>query len=538
MIPLKQLPTVSPLTYDYHYHFNKVAKYYNGDFRDLATLQTHMDRVGARDYPREPVSAILKEQNEAYGCDRSTMDNITKLIDRKTCAVVTGQQVGLFSGPLYTIYKAITAIKLAEYLSQNAGEPVVPIFWLASDDHDFAEINHVDLLNQANQVTRVSYDPPASSTRIPAADILLTQDIVTCIQAFDAATQDSEFKQSVLSHLSAAYRAGESIATAFACWLTRLFKPYGLIIIDASHPDLKKLGAKVFRTEIQDGSPSTVRALESSQDLQQSGYKAQVGVHAGILNLFYGERERQSIHVQDGQYHIKGTPGAFTRQALLDLLESNPQRFSPNVLLRPLYQDALLPTVAYVGGPAEIAYFAQMKGIYDSFGMHMPVLYPRKTVTILEKKIDTVLTNYQLRVQDVWRTDDKLINEAVQKNIPVAIDESIGLAATHLAGDFEAIKEQVMAFDASLEKTVDMSLGKMNQQLEFLRKKVLKTAKQRDAIITQQLSKAMHNLYPNNHLQERVFNITPLLMKYGYGLMEQLYQAIDIDSYDHQIIKL
>lgn len=538
MIPIKQLPSVSPLIYDYHYNFKKVAKFYNGDFRDLATMQAHIDKVSLRDYPREQLGAILKEQNEAYGCGSSTLENITMLVDNKTCAVITGQQVGLFSGPLYTIYKALTAIKLAKYLSQNARGQVVPLFWLASDDHDFAEINHVKLLDQANQVTKISYEPPSSSTRIPAADILLTPEITTCIQALETATQNSEFKQSVLSHLSEAYGAGESIAAAFARWLTRLLKPYGLIIIDGSHPELKKLGSRVFRTEIQEDSPSTKRALESSQDLEQSGYHAQVSVHDGILNLFYAEQERQSIHVQDGHYHIKGTQTAYTRQELLDLLENSPQRFSPNVLLRPLYQDALLPTVAYVGGPGEISYFAQMKGIYDSFGLHMPVLYPRKTVTILEKKIDIVLTNYHLAVEDFWRTDDKLINEAVKKNIPAAIDESIGLTAAHLAGDFQAIKDEVIAFDASLEKTVDMSLGKMNQQLEFLKKKVLKVAKQREAIITQQLSKAIHNLYPNNHLQERVFNITPLLIKYGYGLMDQIYHAIDIDSHDHQIIKL
>ncbi len=538
MIPIKQMPAVSPLIHDYHYNFAKVAKFYNGDFRDLATLQSHIEKVKSRDYPREPLGAILKEQNEAYGCDGSTLENITKLVDKKACAVVTGQQVGLFSGPLYTIYKALTAVKLAQYLSQKGKEPIVPIFWLASDDHDFAEINHVNFLDQANQVTRVSYDPPLSSTRIPAADILLTPDIAKCIEEFEAATQGSDFKQSVISQLSQAYGAGESIATAFARWITQLLKPYGVIIIDGSHPELKELGAKVFYTEIREGSPSTKRALESSQELQESGYHAQVSVHDGILNLFYGEQERQSIHVQDGSYQIKGSEDAYTRQELLDLLESNPQRFSPNVLLRPLYQDALLPTVAYVGGPGEISYFAQMKGIYDSFGLHMPILYPRKTVTLLERKIDIVLTNYQLAVQDVWRSDDKLINEAVQKNIPGAIDESIGLAAAHLERDFQSIKEEVIAFDPGLEKTVDMSLGKINQQIEFLHKKILKAAKQRDAIITQQLSKAIHNLYPNNHLQERVFNITPFLIKYGFALMDQLYNAIDIDSHDHQIVRL
>ena len=538
MIPIEQLPAVSPLIYDYHYNFTKVAKFYNGDFRDLATMQAHIEQVRSRDYPREQLGSILKEQNETYGCDSNTLENITMLADRQACAVVTGQQVGLFSGPLYTIYKALTVVKLAEYLSQKGKEPIVPIFWLASDDHDFAEINHVNFLDKENRIDKIAYAPHSASTRIPAANISLTPDIEKCIQELEDVTQDSEFKQAVISHLSEAYAAGGSISTAFAHWMTQLFKSYGLIFIDGSHPELKKLGGRVFYTEIQEGSPSTKRALESSQDLQQSEYHAQVSVHDGILNLFYGEQERRSIHVQDGNYQIKGTQAAYTRQALLDQLESSPQRFSPNVLLRPLYQDALLPTVAYVGGPAEISYFAQMKGIYDSFGLHMPVIYPRKTVTILEKKIDIVLTNYQLAVQDVWHKGDKLINDAVQKNIPGAIDEAVGLTADHLARGFQAIKEEVMAFDPGLEKTVDMSLGKMNQQLEFLKKKVLKAAKQRDAIITRQLSKAIHNLYPNNHLQERVFNIMPFLIKYGYALIDQLYNAIDIDSYDHQIIRL
>ncbi len=528
----------SPLANDYIYAYDKVGEFFNGDFRNLETFQHQTERVRSRDVDRESLVDVLLKQNRDYGCGSQTLKNIDRLVQNQACAVVTGQQVGLFSGPLYTIYKSLTTIKLAEHLNQNCQGSYVPIFWLASDDHDFAEIDHINLLNEDNQIEKIHYESPLSHLKIPASKLILTSEMSNCFQRLQDLTRNSEFKPKILSHLSDAYQVDRTFAEAFARWMTRLFKSYGLVFVDASHPDLKKLGKKVFTHEIIECSPSTKRVLETSDKLKQAGYHTQIQLHEGILNLFLAEQERQTIRSGDEDFFLKGLEQTYKKSELLALLDEKPEIFSPNVLLRPIYQDALLPTVAYVGGPGEIAYFAQMKGVYESFGLPMPVIYPRKTVTLIEKHVDNVLKKYDINVQDIWVGVDGIINERVKKHFPGSIDEVFRSASLHLEQDLQSIKKEIMSFDPTLEKSADLASRRMDQQMKFLEEKILRAVKKRNKTIAQQLQKAKNNLYPGNRLQERVLNIVPFLIKYDYAFLDELYQAIDMENYDHQAIKL
>ena len=529
---------ISPLANNYIYAYDKVGEFFNGDFRNLEAFQHQTKRVRSHDVDRESLADVLLKQNRDYGCGNETIKNIDKFAQDHACAVVTGQQVGLFSGPLYTIYKALTTIKLSEHLNQNFRESYVPVFWLASDDHDFAEIDHINLLNEDNQIEKIHYKSPLSHPKIPASKLILNSEISNCIQRLHDLTRNSEFKPNILSHLSDAYKADLSFAEAFARWMTHLFKSYGLVFVDASHPDLKKLGKKVFAHEIAEYSPSTKRALETSNKLRQADYHTQIQLNEGILNLFLVEQERQTIKLNDEDFFVKGAGQTYNKSELLALLDEKPENFSPNVLLRPIYQDALFPTVAYVGGPAEIAYFAQMKGVYESFGLPMPVIYPRKTVTVIEKKVNSILENFGADIQDIWKDVDGIIRESVKKQVPGSIDEVFRNASSHLGQEFQSIKQEVMAFDPALKKSVDLASKRMNRQMRFLEEKILRAAKKRNETITQQLQKAKNNLYPTNRLQERVFNIVPFLIKYGYAFLDKLYETIDLEDYDHQVVKL
>ncbi len=538
MITTKQLPNISSLAHDYIYHYDKVAGFYNGDFRDIASYQHQADNVKTRHIERDKLTALLKEQNRQYGCSEETVGNINKLLHDQTGAVVTGQQVGLFSGPLYTIYKALTAVKLSEYLNQNCEACFIPIFWMASDDHDLAEINHINLFNKNNHIEQILYPSESAYNKTPVSDIYLTSEIENCIRQLSDLTHDSEFKQKILSFLTEAYRPGRSIVEAFAQWMTQLFKSYGLIFIDANHPDLKALGEKVFYKEIVERSPSTKQAIETSQKLVHADYHTQIKLHEDILNIFLVEEERRTILFKDNDFVIKDTRKIFKEDELLALLKNDPSLFSPNVMLRPIYQDTLLPTVAYIGGPSEIAYFAQMKGVYQSFGLPMPVIFPRKTGTLLEKKVKTVMDYYNLRIQDLWQTEDSIITEIVKKIIPDSIDMVLNTATTHLNQDFSSIKQEINAFDPSLKDTVDRTMRKILQQFQYLEKKTIQASKKRNQIVTEQLYKAKNNLFPNHPQQERIFNIVPYIIKYEYRLIDTLYQAFEINNHDHLIVKL
>jgi len=538
VIPTHKLPNISSLAYDYFYEYNKVSEFFSGDFRDQTAFSRQTDKVRSRDLPREQLAAILKELNLSYGCGAQTVGNIQKFIQDKACAVVTGQQVGLFSGPLYTIFKALTAIKLAESLNQTSLGCFVPVFWLASDDHDFAEINHIRLLDKENKVEDIKYKGHPVNLKTPVSKIVLSTEISNCIQQLKDLTHDSEFKPEILSQLGTAYQAGHSFVEAFAQWMTRLFKSYGLIFIDAAQPDLKDLGKNVFYTEIAQNSPSTQCALETSRKLTQKNYSTQIKLHEGILNLFLGEDERDTIQFRDDDYSIKGRPQTFKKDELLQLLENQPHKFSPNVLLRPLYQDTLLPTVAYVGGQSEVAYFAQMKEVYKGFNLPMPIIYPRKSLSLIEKKIDKALKTYSLKVQDIWQNADAKINKIAKEKIPRSLDIAFQTTASHLDRDLTDIKQETLVFEPTLEKSVDLTIRNIHHQIILLEKKILKASKKQNTIITQRIHLAKSSLYPNQHLQERVFNITPFLLKYGFTLIDKLYKAVDIKHHDHQIIKL
>jgi bacillithiol biosynthesis cysteine-adding enzyme BshC len=535
---MTRLPHVPSLVTDYFQDYGKVREFFDGDFRAAAAYGRQADRVLARPVSRKEVASVLREQNTAYGCGPRTLAQIEALERGQACAVVTGQQVGLFSGPLYTIYKALTAIKLADRLSRNGPPACVPVFWLAADDHDLAEIDHIALLDKDERLEEIRCAMPPGRPRLPAAALALPPEISECLARLADLTRESEFKADVIAALSEAYRPGRGWVEAFARWMTRLFGSRGLIFVDPSHPRLKELGGEVFAREIAEGSASTPPALAASRILSDAGYESQVQMREGILGLFYAERERRSIQWDGRAFEIKDPRETRSKGDLLALAKEKPFLFSPNVLLRPIYQDTLLPTVAYVGGPGEIAYFAQMKGVYEAFGLPMPVIYPRKSLTVVERKIDRILAKYHLDVPDLWGGTDGVIRRLGESGVPESLARALSRAASRTEQDFESIVRDVAAFEPTLKESARLARGKMAQQFRFLEKKIVRAAKKHNDIAVGQVRKAGDHLYPKGHLQERVFNVVPYLLKYGPAFVDRLDEAIDLDAYDHQVLTI
>jgi bacillithiol biosynthesis cysteine-adding enzyme BshC len=378
----------------------------------------------------------------------------------------------------------------------------------------------------------------SSEGNVPASNLVLPRDILDCVRKLEHLTMNTEFKADVIGRLSEAYEPGRTFVEAFARWMTRLFKSRGLIFIDASDPRLKEMGREVFYREISEDSPSAVRAADASQRLRQAGYGAQIPLHEEILNIFYVDKERRTIRWKEGAFHIKGVEPSVRKKELLAQAEEKPSLFSPNVLLRPIYQDMLLPTVAYVGGQAEVAYFAQMKGVYEAFGLPMPAIYPRKNATMVESRVAQILKKYGLEIPDLWTQPDRLIAEFAKKQVPDALETALSRARGSLEEDFEPLKAEATAFEPTLKASLERARGKMEQQWKFVEKKIRQAAAKRNETTGRQLRKAADNLYPNQRLQERVFNIVPYLIKYGYIFLEKLDQAVEIDEHNHHVLLL
>ncbi len=534
-IALRDVPGWPRLSRDYVEKSGQAAAFFNGDFRDPAAFERQAEAVRQRPIRRDALAAVLSDQNRRYGCGPRTLARIDQIARDQAGAIVTGQQVGLFSGPLYTIYKALTAIKLAKILGARGLGAFSPIFWLASDDHDVAEVDHISLLDRDNALQDIRCLFPSPGSKIPMSDRPVPPDVQDVFRRLDELTPDSEFKADVLARLKEDYSPGRPFTESLARWMTRLFGDSGLIILDPSDPRLRALGAGVFQREIAGDSPSTRRALETSARLVAAGYDPAIQLHEGILNLFFIESERRTIESKDGAFVIKETGRVFSRDELTDLAGRKPALFSPNVLLRPIYQDALLPTVAYIGGPGEIAYFAQMKGIYENFGLPMPIIYPRHSATILENKIGHILDKYGLQLQDLWRDAAGTIGRIAERQIPESVRLGLALAFEHLDGDLDALKSGIAAFEPTLGEAAGQTQGKIRQQLEFLDRKVRQAAKKRDEITQRQLQKSVDHLYPSGRLQERIYNIVPFLMKYGFSFLDRLDQSFEIGTLDHQV---
>jgi len=367
-----QHPT-SPLFRDYLNGQAKALRFYGGSGWDLPAVLAASQRALTLERPREAVAAALVAQQQARGAPRAAA-RAELLRDARAVAVVTGQQAGLFGGPLYVLYKALCALKTARLLEERRGAPVVAVFWVASDDHDFAEVRSASVIDEAAQIRTLRYNPIEEPLGQPAARIFLDETITKLVEELGQSLPASAHREELVRLVGGCYRPGVALSDAFARLLSCLLPE--LVVLDPSDPALKALMAPVLSREISERSPTSRLAIEIGSALLAAGYHQQVPVRPGFLNLFlYFDGERRALAEHDGTVEVRGPGWKIPLAEAARLVGTDPASFSPGVLLRPLAQDALLPTAAYVGGPAEIAYHAQIGGGHPARGGHVQLVF-------------------------------------------------------------------------------------------------------------------------------------------------------------------
>ena len=533
-----QTPGFNRLYLDYLENFDKLASFYAVDYRASAALLAHAETLVKRTYAREKLCAIFRRQNERYHASKKTAQAIELFAKPETVAVVTGQQTGLFGGPLLTMYKALTAAKLAERLQARRGKPVVTIFWMATDDDDLVEADQCGVLDRGNEFHNLT-SGFGQWPRRPFSQVVLDDGIDACRAKLDELLPDSEFKPALLEKLGRCFRPGASLAEAFGAFLQSLISEFGLIVLDPSDPEVKRLAAPVVVKEISGHSPSTTAALKAITQLEKANYSPQVPLREGRLNLFYIEGDQRHALEFSGT-KFSSTDGLlnFTQNDLLVAVEKTPERFAPNVILRPVIQDYLLPTVAYIGGPAEVAYFAEYRGVYEAFEVPMPAIYPRKSLTLLEKRVERAMEKYGLSIFDLWKPIEPKITELVKKEAPEGLFEPVSATRDELTRELQTLRERVAKLDPTLEGFIESTAGKILHQLDGLDKKLTQAVKRQNETLTSQVHKAATAVFPNGHLQERSLSLLPYLAKHGDGLIHQIYEAIDLGDHEHQVVPL
>ena len=537
-LPFSQIPHTTPLFSDFLEHLPKVQPFYPKSPHLGEWLKEEAAKLSYDSVRRERVTAILECQNKSWDASPQTLANLDRL-RKGAAAIVTGQQVGLFGGPMFAIYKALTAVKLAAEATA-AGVDAVPVFWLATYDHDLAEVNHVSIPGPdgaQNVLTTSSHDVPGA----PVSAVRLGDEILPLVEEAAKLLGESAAAQ----FLRDCYRPGESLGTAFARLYARIFAEWGVILLDASDGELDQTAEPIFRAAIERADELDAALLERGKALEAAGYHQQVKVTSSSVLLFtMRDGARTPIQLRhngaDAEFVIGADAAAekLSASELLSRIRSNPEQFSPNVLLRPVAQDYLLPTLAYTGGAAEAAYFAQAGAVYEALLGRVTPIIPRFSATVVEPKIQRLLEKFDITVPDVFAGPDALLRQLAERSLPQDLQAAFEIARKSLASHLSTIKEKLVKLDPTLVDAAETARSKVEYQLERLSSQAARAEAQKSELVNRKAEFLSQALYPDKNLQERGVGGIFYLARYGPEFLHQLYDAIQPDCFDHQILEV
>jgi len=540
-INFKEIPGNTKLFLDYLYDFDKVKGFYKYNFRDKEQFIAKFKQLS--ESPKEfrnELSTIINSQYKSFDPSSKTLKNISLLKNKETVAVVTGQQLGILGGPLYTFYKIITAIKLCSHLSERYDNYYfVPVFWLEGDDHDFEEVRSINVLNDNNELLKISYNDEATEeeqNRGSIGHLKLKESIGQFLKDYGNQLRNTEFKNSIMENLKSFYTEEKTFKEPFKKLLFWLFDQYGLVIFDPQDVKVKELLKPVFKKEIVDFRNHTEKLVNISASVEEL-YHAQVKIRP--INLFYNYDEgRYVIEPIENEFRLKGKRKKFSLEEINNLIEAEPERFSPNVLLRPICQDFLFPTGFYIGGPSEVAYFAQILPLYEFYNIDPAIIYPRSSITILEKALKTVLDKYGLSVTDIFTDPNKLKNQVINNVSDKNLEEIFKETKNQIDLAFDNLKEKLFELDKTMGDVTSKYRLKVLGYIDELNGKATEAQKKRYEITLRQIDKASANLFPNMNLQERELSFFHFANKYGVDVLKKIFDGLVINKFEHQVIEL
>ena len=526
---------LSPLFRDYLNGTGSIAGLFEGGGFDLDATVAAAERAVRYDRPRAAVAEALVRQQRGREAARAA-EAAARLADPKAVAVVTGQQAGLFGGPLFVLWKALGAIKAAHALEAKRGAPVVPVFWVASDDHDFAEIRSASLLDEAGTIRTLRYSPAVEPTGQPASRIVLDATITALVEEARGVARPGLHRDGVLDLLGSCYHPGETLGNAFARFLSALFPE--LVVLDPADPALKSLMVPLLAREIREGSPTSRLAMQAGERLLAAGYHQQVPVRPGFLNLFVVmEGERRALGLRNGTVEVRGLGRILSVDEAVRALEAHPADWSPGALLRPVIQDALLPTAAYVAGPAEIAYHAQIVPSYAHFGVPRPVLLPRPSVTLVESAQARTLEAEGLKLADLQGDPEAVVARWAREAYP-EVEAAFARARETVEAELKRVEDALAAVDPTLRGAADAARGRALHPLAALHEKSLRALKKRDQARADRLRRTRDALFPGGAFQERGLSFVGLLARHGLPLLADAEEQLDPWARGHQVISL
>ena len=538
-LPFSEIPQQSKLFIEYQRNPSALKRYYPSAVESHTQISARIPEVLANHKAdRKQLCDALEMMNVKCGASAKTLENINLLRESDCVAVVTGQQSGLFTGPLYTIYKALSAVRLTECL-RGRGFNAVPVFWVATEDHDFEEVSKTFVLDRNSHLAELKNEPKRCYENLPVGYIKLDDSIKQTIDELFAELPVTEFTAELKKTIEETWKSGDYYGNAFAGFLNKLFGEYGLIILCPLDESLKKLAAPIYVEAIKK-SEEIVKALRTrSRELQENGYHAQVLIGEDYFPLFWQAKDhtRNALKKSEsGTFKTKDNAREFTLEELAEIAEKEPGRFSPSVVLRSVVQDYLLPTVCYFGGAAEIAYFAQSGEVYRLLDRPITPIFHRQSFTIVEPKHARTLEKYDLELKDLFVGYENLLPQIVEKFLNSETAEIFSEAEKNINLELNKLERSLAELEPTLAVNLATRRRKITYHISALRNKFHHAQIRKDETINRRIETLFTTLLPHKHLQERTLNVNNYLNNYGHYFIDWVYEAIDLDDKGHRII--
>lgn len=518
-IPHTELPGTSALFADYLYRFDRVSPFYRHDPHNPASIRRAAAEINIPPQRRQGLAAVLRESN-----GESPAVSMLELPD--AVAVVTGQQVGLFGGPAYTIYKALTAAKLARQLN-DSGIRAVPVFWLATEDHDFEEVNHCHVYGRGRRPVRLVAKGEGAPGR-PVGSVILSDPPLAQLRE---TLSGLLYADEIAGLVEDAYAPGMTFGAAFQRLMQKLLAGLGFVFVDPLSPGFRRLAAPLLSEAAARTAELSAALKDRSRELETAGYHAQVR-YEDSTSLFFllEDGVRRNLRFKDGSYHLGDR--VFSPE---DLARQGPA-LSPTALLRPVMQDYLLPTAAYVGGPAEIAYLAQSEVLYRALLGRSPVPVSRSGFTLLDERSRMLMERYHLNLADCFHGDEALRRRVAQVLLPDELDSTFQDATLDVRSAVDRLRGQLHDFDPTLAAAMEKSKAKMLYQLEKIQRKAAAEALRRNSLADAAAGHISGLVFPDRHLQERYYSILPFLATHGLDLIDTIYENTQQGCPDHLML--
>jgi bacillithiol synthase len=540
-LPFARIPQQSKLFIDYQQNPLALKKFYPSVRESHTALSQHVPQILANyKTDRKRLCDALEEINKNFDAGRETLENIKLLRETDCVTIVTGQQAGLFSGAIYTIYKALSAVKLAECL-RGRGIKAVPVFWIAEEDHDFDEVKKTSALDREGKLREFENSPRAYTKNLPVGAVKLDETIDETIGEFCKSVSHTEFSDELAAILKAGYHPGENYASSFARFLTKIFAKYGLIIFSPLDARLKKLTAPIFTEAVRKSEEIRERLLVRNEELKDAGYSAQVLVEEDFFPFFWFDengRRRALKKNKNGKIEARETRRVFEPEELFEIAGESPESLSPNALMRPVVQDFLLPTLCYFGGGAEIAYFAQNSVIYEVLERPATPILHRQSMTIIEAKHNRTLKKYDLNFTDLFGGLESVLPKIVERYLNRETAQIFAEAEEIVNTQLNRLDQNLSLSEPTLAENLATRRRKILYHIGALRTKFHYAQLRRDETTNRRIEALFTALLPHKALQERTLNVLTFLNAHGLYFIDWVYDAIDLDDKGHRIIYL